>query len=261
MKASAVEGVLALAILEGAMVALPRPEALRHIARLRSPLWAILLPGAIVLGTFGVLALPPMASGLVLLGLIATPVLALVAALTVIRGNRGRLLLMATAGAIIAALLKGWIGELSGSVLTALGCLSLGAALVRLIPRPLLPLGVLSMCVVDVALLALGVGQSAGGLLATAASNFHAPVLTHAAIGPITIDYPDLVLAAVLGCTFAGSPVQRAAATLVTALCAAYGLFLPVAGALPATVPIALAFVLVRWGPLPHRWHLAPHLP
>jgi len=253
---------VALAILEGAMVALPRPEALTHITRLRSPAWSILLPGAILLGTFGVLALPPMASALVLLGLIATPLLAFVAALTVVRGNRGRLLLAVVVGTIFAAMSNGWVGELAGNMLTALGCLALGAALVRLIPRRWLPLGVLSMCIVDVMLLALGVGESAGGLLANAAAHFHAPVLTRADAGPISVDYPDLVLAAVLGCTVAGSRMQRGAAWLVTVLAGAYGLLLPAAGALPATVPIALAFVLVRWGPLPQRRRaLAPQMP
>ena len=55
------------------------PSALERLARLRSPAWALAWPGSLVVGTFGVLALPPPATGLVLVAAIATPVLAAIA--------------------------------------------------------------------------------------------------------------------------------------------------------------------------------------
>ena len=110
------------------------------------------------------------------------------------------------------------------------------------------------MCGVDVLLLALGAGQPAGSMMSVAASHFHAPVFDKASIGPITTDYPDLVLAGVLGSALAGHRLQLRAAVLLTALVAAYGMLLPIAGTLPATVPIALAFVLISWGRAPRRW-------
>ena len=49
---------VALATIQGGLVALPSPVTLDRLRRLRSPAWALAAPAAIVIGTFGVLALP-----------------------------------------------------------------------------------------------------------------------------------------------------------------------------------------------------------
>ncbi len=231
------------------MVAAPRAGALAILGRFSSPAWAAVLPAAIVGGTFGVLALPWMAPALVAVGFAATPLMAAVATCTVIRGGRARLLSAALAVGVASAAATGWVGQLAQTVLTALGCLAAGAILVRLVPRSWLPVGVVIMCTADVVLLGLGPGQPAGSLMSLAAAHVHTPVLDRARIGPISTDYPDLLLAAVLGSALAGEPAQRRAAVLVAALVTGYGLLLPVFGTLPATVPLAAAFVLVRWRP------------
>ena len=58
-------------------------------------------------------------------------------------------------------------------------------------------------------------------------------------------DYPDLVLAAVLGAILAGHARQLTAAALVTVLASANGLFFLFADMLPATVPTGLAALVV----------------
>jgi len=63
---------------------------------------------------------------------------------------------------VIAALISGWEGQISATALTALGCLAVGTALARLITPSWFVLGVLGMCLADVALLASGVGTSLG---------------------------------------------------------------------------------------------------
>ena len=68
-----------MATLEGALVALPRADALEPLLTLRSPAWAALLPGSILAGTFLPLAMPSMALGLVLMAGVITPLLATVA--------------------------------------------------------------------------------------------------------------------------------------------------------------------------------------
>lgn len=64
-------------------------------------------------------------------------------------------------------------------------------------------------------------------------------------------DYPDLVLAAVLGAALAGNARQLTAAALVAVLAAANGLLFVFADILPATVPLGIAatavLVLERW--------------
>ncbi len=252
MTASGYAAVIALATLEGALVALPRADAFEPLRTLRSPAWAALLPGSILAGTFAPLAIPSMALGLVVMAGVMTPVLATVAVLEVVRGPRVRasrlaLLAVAFALAVIAALISGWAGQISATALTALGCLALGTALARLIPSRWFVFGVLGMCLADVALLASGIGHSAATLMATATADVHGPVFSQAGIGRVTTDYPDLVLAAVLGGFLAGRHRQLIAAVLVTTIGAAYGLLLlPIAHLLPATVPIALTLILLE---------------
>ena len=223
-------------------MALPKANALERLGRLCSPAWAAVLPGSIVVGTFGVRALPAAAIGLVMLAAVATPVLSGVAAVSVVRGPRGIALAIVAACLIVAAAIGGGTSQVSASTVTALGCLTVGIALVRLIPRRFLLIGVLAMCLVDVVLLVLGAGQPADALMTRAEAHVHGPVFDHATVASISIDYPDLVLAAVLGGAVAGRRGQVRAALIVTSLAIAYGMLLAVAPILPATVPPALVF-------------------
>jgi hypothetical protein len=254
MSSAAVIGLLGLALLKGALVWLPDATAFARLGRLRSPAWVAVLPGMIILGTFGVARLPATAFGLVVLAALATPLLAIVSVLAVVRvppavrGRRAVLLGAAVGFAALAFCVGGWIAELSQTVVTGLGCLAIGVGIVRLIPRRWLPAGVLAMCAVDVALLALGPGTFASVAMADAADRFHGPSFDHAAIGPAVTDYPDLVLAAVLGGVLAGDrATQRRAAVLLPMLAGVYALLLTFVDLVPATVPIAMTyFVFAR---------------
>jgi hypothetical protein len=233
-----------LAALEGALVLLPRPSGSAVWGRLRSPLWALVLPSGLMVGTFGVLDVPHGATGLALLAAAATPVLAPLAVMGVVRGpRRAWLAALLVVGAAMA--LHSWPGQLAATALTALGCLTLGAVLVRLTPLRWLAAGIAAMCVVDVVLLATGVGQPAAHQLELALSNSGLPEFHRAQIGSMNRDYPDLVLAAVLGAVLAGSARQQTAAVLVTVLASANGLLFLVADILPATVPLGVAAILV----------------
>jgi hypothetical protein len=247
MTLSGYTAVVALAALEGSLVALPRADALEPLRTLRSPVWAALLPGSILAGTFVPLAMPSMAFGLVNMAEVVTPLLATIAVLEVVRGPRTALFVAAAALALSAALISGWAGQISASALTALGCLALGTALARLIPSHWFVFGVVGMCLADIALVASGIGHSAAALMATATRDVHGPVFSQAGIGRFTTDYPDLVLAAVLGGFLAGRHRQLLAAALVTVVGVAYGLLLlPIAHLLPATVPIALTLLALE---------------
>jgi hypothetical protein len=260
MSVAIIGGVLAIAALQGALVALPDASALGRLRRFRSPAWAMLPPGMILVGTFGVLGLPATAGGLVTLAAIATPLLAAISALVVVRvpqalgGGRAALVFVIAALTALAVLADGWVAELAATVMTAAGCLALGVGIVRLIPQRWLPAGMLATAAVDAALLALGPGHSALGAMADAQGHFHGPAFDGATIGPVSIDYPDLVLAAILGGTVDDDRArQRRAAMLLTALAGLYGLLLPVVHILPATVPIALAYFVLHRGRSPGR--------
>jgi hypothetical protein len=205
-----------LAALQGVLVALPRPADSAVWNRLRSPGWALVLPGSLLVGTFGVLAVPRFATALAVLAAITTPVLAALAVTKFARGSRVAWLVALPALGVGIVGHWSWPAALAASILTALGCLTLGAALVRLTPLRWLAAGIAAMCVLDVLLLATGVGQPAPALLDNALSNSRLPDFHQAQLGPITKDYPDLVLTAVLGSMLAGrAALQRTAAVLV----------------------------------------------
>jgi hypothetical protein len=234
-----------LAMVQGALVALPRPAASVVWSRLRSPGWALVLPGALIVGTFGVLAVPGTATGLAVLAAVATPVLIGLAVIGVVRGSRWAWLAALPLLAAGALALHSWPAALAASVLTALGCLPLGAALVRLTPLPWLAIGIAVMCAVDVSLLGMGIGQPAAVQLHSALSDSAVPAFHQAQLGTVSKDYPDLVLAAVLGSTLAGNARQLAAAVLVAVLVSANGLFFMLADTLPGTVPLGVAAAVV----------------
>src|SRR5690242_2485360 len=253
MTVSGVGAAAAAALLQGALVALPRGNALGSLQRLRSPAWAAVLHGAIVVGTIAPLGVHPVALGLIVMGTLATPPLAAIAALSVVRGPRAGLLAVAMAAAALATLAGGWSSELSTTVVTALGALAVGSALARLIPGAWVLAGIACMCVVDVALLAAGVAQPAAVVVTQAAGHVHGPLFDSAHVGGLQLDYPDLVLASALGGFVAGQRGQWHAAALVTLLAAASLLLTPVNTMFPATLPAAVTFIALRALGLPRR--------
>jgi hypothetical protein len=211
------------------------------------------LPGAVVVGTFAPLGAHSFAVGLILLAAFATPPLAAVAVLGVVRGPRVALAALALAAGVAAVFAGGLSSRVSANILTVLGALALGAALARLIPGRWVIVGFICMCVVDVALLLLGIGQPAAVDLVRAAGQVPGPLFDHAQVGRITIDYPDLVFSAALGGVLAGQRRQGWAAGLVTVLSVLSLMLAPPHAVWPATVPVAATLVALRAVRLPRR--------
>jgi hypothetical protein len=247
---SALSGVPA-SLLEGALVLLPRARPFPGLARLRAPAWAALLPLSIIVGTFGLLIAPELAPRTLLAAAVTTPLLAVIAALLVVRARLLVLPLAAVAGGL-AIWATGQGGHVGTGVVTALACLTVGAALQRLIPGRWLLVGVAAMSVVDITLLLAGPGYHETAVLAAAQTNFHGPRFTGARIGGTTIGYPDLFLAALMGTSLAGQRAQAWAAGLLVVLAVAYDSMLSPGLLLPATVPIALTLGVV-WLVRHHR--------
>lgn len=229
----------------------PRGNALASLRRLRSPAWAAALPGCIVIGTFAPLGAYSFALGMLALAALATPPLAVVAVLSVVRGPRVALIGVVVAAGLLAAFAGGATRELSTTIITALAALALGAGLARLIPSRWVLVGFACMCALDVVLLATGVGESAAVVITRAAAHVPGPVFDQARLGRVVVDYPDLVLAAVLGGFVAGQQGQRSAAALVTVLATACTLLAPANTMWPATVPVAMTLIALRTVGLP----------
>jgi hypothetical protein len=213
---------------------------------------------SIVAGTFGLLIAPGLASSTVLAAAVTTPLLALVAVLLVVRARALVLPLAALAGAL-SVWASGQSGHIGTGVVTALACLTVGAALQRLIPGRWLLVGVLAMSVVDITLLLAGPGYHETAVLAAAQTNFHGPRFTGARIGGTTIGYPDLFLAALLGASLAGDRAQAWGAGLLTVSAVAYDSLLSPGLLLPATVPIAITLAVI--GLVRHRRRSQAHPP
>lgn len=252
MSLSFVASILALALLQGALVALPRQDALLRLTSLRSPIWALVLPGMIVVGTFGLVLVPSGAIDLLIVATFATPLLAALAAVAVIRKhlNWAAFLLTAAAG-VCASLCHGIVGQVAASLVTACGAMLVGAVIVRLLPGKWLLAGVGVMCLIDVLLMNFGVGRLSSHLLDYAADQFHGPTFDEAHIGMITTEYPDVLLAAVIGAFVAGRPDQRHTALLVFGCVGPYDLLLLCFNTIPATPPLAVALLLSEL----YRWH------
>jgi hypothetical protein len=199
---------------------------------------------SIIVGTFYLLLAPGLAGPTVFAAAVTTPLLAFIAVVAVVRA---RLAVLPVAA--VASVMAIWAGGMSGHVgtglVTALACLTVGAALSRLIPGRWLLLGVVAMSVVDIALLLSGPGYHQTALLAAAQANFHGPRFTGARLGGTTIGYPDLFMAALLGSALAGRRAQAWAAGLLTVLAVSYDSMLSPGKLLPATVPIAATLLAV----------------
>src|ERR1700759_5765095 len=102
MTLSGVEAVAAVAVLQGELVALPRDDALGSLRRLRSPAWATVLPGAIVIGTLAPLGVHGLAFALIVMGRQGTPRLTSVAVLGLAREPRTALPARASRGLLLA---------------------------------------------------------------------------------------------------------------------------------------------------------------
>ena len=244
MKLVDLVSVAGLAALQAALVGLPKVGALARLARWRSRAWAATLPGMIVVGTLLVLALPSAARELIGLATVTVVPLTLIGLVMVARPRR--VLVVVAPVALVLSFLGGPLGQLFAGILTALGCLTLGVALARLTPARWLAVGLCAMCAADMVLFAVGAGQASWGLMAQATAHAHGPVFDQVKIGTMTIDYPDLVLAAALGGIAADWHLQRPAATFTAALSAALGIIVLSVHLFPATVPIGLTYLLLR---------------
>lgn len=211
---------------------------------LRHPVFALVPLLALVGVVFGLRASPDAAGALAELALVAVPLLALVA------GARAGLPALAAVVAMLGLVLHdgdALAGQLAGLGLVAASCTVLGAALVAVTPPRWLAAGIAVTAAVDLVLVASGLLTPASVALNAAAAGEGLPQLQRVELGPLTMGYADLFLPALVGALLAARARTRHWVALLT-LCfalAAGSLFL-VVDRLPATVPVALALIVVE---------------
>jgi hypothetical protein len=249
-----------LLLLQASAVAAPRtPPNWRWTARVKGPVWAAIPIASIIVVVFAVRFLSDTATGLTYLALVAVPPLALIALAWAARPE-GRVTLTRaiTAVAVTAVLFAIATGsghslgpEASAAILSALSCVTLGVLLAAVAPVGWLKVGILGMAAADVWLVASDLLQRPNSLLVRAHPapflGTHLPRLQSEVFGSVTMGYGDLFIAALLGAVLASSRrPQWPAAVLTLILAALFDLLFFVVDELPATVPVALALIVME---------------
>jgi hypothetical protein len=228
-------------LVQGLLVLLPRPQAFRPLFRWRSSWWAVILPGTIIVGTALLAWLPSGAVGLVALATVVTPLLAVVA---IVAGIQPRYRWLLIAGLLVLGLVmivnpqaqQGLV-----TLITALGCLTLGISVIRLVPLRAALIAIAVMCALDAGFSFAGIGTNTAQQVLLAGSPLHGWSFADARIGFIYVDYPDLWLAGAIGALFAERRRQLSAAVTMVAVTSLYDLLLGITTSIPETLPIALA--------------------
>jgi hypothetical protein len=239
-----------LSIAQGALVALPRALGAPRLARLRARRWAV-IPALSIIAFVLIARAAERASaqGLTYLALFAVPPLAALALGWLSRGARpARALLVAPLFALAWVDRGGLAGEGAALVLSALSCVSLGVLLAAVTPPRWLAGGIVAMAVADTALVVSDLLRRPNDALNAAHPAAGLPRLQSAVFGSAVMGFGDLFVAGVLGALLAlafGPSVQRRGAALTAVLALGFDLLFLLVGELPATVPVALALLLL----------------
>lgn len=239
-----------LSIVQGAVVALPRPVAPARLLYLRGRRWALVPPLSII--AFVLVARGAeraSAQGLTYLALCAVPPLAAVALGWLSRGARPKLaLVVVPLFALAWADNGGLAGEAAAVALSALSCVTLAVLLAAVTPPRWLAAGIIAMAAADTALVVSDLLRRPNDVLNAAHPAAGLPRLQSAAFGSAVIGYGDLFAAALLGALLAivaGDALQLRGAALTALLALCFDLLFFVVNELPATVPVALALVAI----------------
>lgn len=243
---------------QAAAVALPRAHAVpaleRLSNRLRSPWWALVPLISIAGVVWAINAQSGTADVLTWVALLAIPPLAAAALGWTMHGGRPWLAPLAAVLFLVAWQAREQLaGELAGTLLSGLSCVTLGVLLVTVAPHGWLKVGIVLMAVADVILIGAETLQPASTVLNAAAPPAELPQLQRAHFGHAVIGYGDYFIAGVFGALLAAEGRRQGRiALLVFGLSLAYDALFLVLDTLPATVPVAVALLLNE------AWHRRP---
>jgi hypothetical protein len=267
-----------LGFVQAALVALPAPRPRpAWVERLGSPWWAVIPALSIVVVLGAIEASPSSADALTYVALVAVPPLAAFALATLIRrvcvnrryppvhadsrsdGSSWLVPVVVAAGLFVLA----WVsphslaGEAAATALSGLACVTLGWLLVCGVPAQWLRLGVYAMAMIDTIYVTADLLREPNAVLNAAAPAAGLPQLQAVHFGSALMGFGDLFVAALVGCLLAADGTQAdeidrlasrqwVAAGLVAVLALVFDLLFFAVDELPATVPVALALLLVQ---------------
>jgi hypothetical protein len=243
-----------LAVQAGVVAAPRRAPDIPQLARFRSPAWAIVPIASIVVVIFAIRYVSDTATGLTYLALVAVPPLAAAALAWAMRGGRvtparivGAVALTALLFSLAWGLRTSLVGEASATLLSALSCVTLGVLLAAVAPSGWLKLGILAMAAADSWLVISDLLQAPNATLVAAHPAGTLPQLQSEVFGTVTMGYGDLFVAGVFGALLASDRRRQWQGALLTLVLAGlFDLLFLTLSELPATVPVALAVIVLE---------------
>jgi hypothetical protein len=242
--------IVVLSLVQGALVALPGRLPRVLPGRLRGRHWAVIPPASVILFVAVASAAEhASAQALTYLALVAVPLLAAAALTWLAHGGRPLWVLLAPVLFVLAWVDRGGlVGESSALILSGLSCVTLGVLIAAVTPPRWLAGGIVAMALADTALVVSDLLQRPNSALNAAHPAGGLPQLQSAVFGSAVMGYGDLFVAGVLGGLLAATlgrsgQLRGAGLTALLALC--FDLLFFFVNELPATVPVALALLLV----------------
>jgi hypothetical protein len=233
---------------QASLVALPRAGVPAWMRRFAGGWWALVLPLSIAVVIAAIELLPQTADALTWISLVLIPPGAALALGWAMHGGRPPLAILAAPLLALAWIdVNGLAGDAAAAVLTALSCVTLGRILGGLVPALWLKAGIVAMAVVDSILVFGNELQAPNAVLNAAVPLPGAPQLQYLDLHYASLGYGDVFVAGVLGGLLAAERRPQVPAALVTLACAAlWDLLFLHFDTLPATVPVALALLVVE---------------
>jgi hypothetical protein len=223
----------------------------RWLERAAGRWWALLLPVSIAAVVGGIAVFPELADGLTWVALVLVPPGALLAAGWALRGGRPVLAIVPGVLLVYAFADPGSRGgDMAAAVCTALSAAALGRLLAGGVPGAWLKAAIVAMAVIDAVLVFGNQLQGPAAVLNAAVPAPGLPQFQYLELYHASMGYGDVFVAGVLGGVLAAEGTRQwPVALLVLVLSYAWDMLflLPDLHTLPATVPIAVAVVLVEW--------------
>jgi hypothetical protein len=242
--------IAVLSLVQGAIVALAGSLSGVLPASLRGRRWAA-IPPASVIGFVLIAGAAERASAhaLTYLALVAVPLLAALALAWLVHGGRPLWALLAPVLFGLAWVDRGGLaGQTAALILSGLSCVALGVLIAAVTPPRWLAGGIVAMAVSDTALVVSDLLQRPNNALNAAHPAAGLPQLQSAVFGTAVMGYGDLFVAGALGGLLAaalGRSEQLRGAGLVAILALCFDLLFFFVDELPATVPVALALIVL----------------
>lgn len=244
-----------LCLVQGAIVLLPRAIRSSRLAALRARWPLVAVPAAAVTG---VTFLPQVASllavGLSSLALALVPPLAALGIAWALRWRDWRLVPLVPALFAAAWATPGSpAGKGAALLLVSSSCVALAAVVVAIVPNVVAKVGIVLWAAADLSLaLVHGLEQASRAITQAApavgplrSAHLQQLQLQRVVLGPASMEYADLFVAALFGAVLAAQGRQRGSASLlIAALSMSLAAFLLVTNVIPATVPVAVALTL-----------------